>query len=293
MYHQIKKDNIYLRKALYETYERRCVYCGDPLSPKQMQIDHILAVNSMKSENPEFKEYISELKENGFKIEQPDYIENYVLCCENCNLRKSNRNFYVSNLRFYHDMATKRTPRILELMRKYEEGGNVEDFQPVLDDPLKYLDLELKEYIIQKFEDYKIRNISVRTPQLMLILLTYSTKNIINILNGYKMNDGGKYGEFLVAFFQEIDKEYETKGQIYREEDWTAFLRVLENAKEVLHNEKYEDYITANILCYSILTYRDGATVSMMRAQMGIDRFEQMKQFILDNRIPSFSIYME
>lgn len=183
----------------------------------------------------------------------------------------------------------KKAEKILYLIEKYKKGTDVSDFTLKTGDSVKYLDPDLKEYILQKFEDYKIQNISVRTSQLLLMLLTYPEKNIVDIFDRYEMNDGSRYGEFLIDFFRNIDEQYKRKGQAYREEDWTAFMRVLEKAEEVLCGERNEDYITANILCYTILNYREGVTVTMMRDQMGLGYFEQLKMYILENRIPSIS----
>lgn len=287
MYHYYKKENPYLRRALYEAYGKKCVYCGEELRPKDMQVDHILATNAIKSDDQELNQYLEELRANGFDTEKPDYIENYILCCASCNLNKNNQTFEVSNLRFYHDMAEKKTEKILSLIEKHKKGTDVSDFTPENDVSIRYLEPDLKEYILQKFNDYKTRDISVRTPQLLLMLLTYPGKNIVDIFNAYEMNDGRKYGEFLIDFFCDIDKKYEMKGQSYREEDWTAFLRVLEKAKEVLRSEKYKDHITANMLCFTILNYREGATINMIQNQMGIDYFEQLKVYVLEDRIPS------
>lgn len=122
---------------MYEAYGKQCLYCGRLLEPKDMQIDHILATKAMKSENQEFIQYLSELSANGFKTEKPNYIENYCLCCEDCNSRKRNCNFDVSKLRLYHEMAAKKTEEILCLIEKYKSGGNTEEFQPVPNEPLE------------------------------------------------------------------------------------------------------------------------------------------------------------
>lgn len=176
-----------------------------------------------------------------------------------------------------------------ELPDKYD-GLSKSTFKPGADLLMKYLEPGLKEYILHKFEDYKTRNISVRTPQLLLMLLTYPEKNIVEIFNGYEIDGGSKYGEFLVDFFRNIDEKYKIKGEAYREEDWTAFMRLLGQAQEVLNGEKYGEYITANILCYTILSYREGTTINMMRKQIGLHYFEQLKMYVLEDRLPSLLI---
>ena len=102
MYHPYSKSNPLVRKALYEAYSRKCAYCGDLIQPKNMHVDHILATNSKNVDDIEFNQYLDELTSDGFVI---DSIENYRPSCAACNLKKNNRNFSVSTLRFYHHEA--------------------------------------------------------------------------------------------------------------------------------------------------------------------------------------------
>lgn len=288
MYHFYKKENLYLRRALYEAYGKKCVYCGEWLKPKDMQVDHILAVNAVGSYDSDFGQYLTELQANGFDVEKPDYIENYILCCAKCNLDKRNKNFTVASLRYYHEMAIEKTDRILRLIEKYRNGGNADDFEVNQEDSLQYLEPKLKKYVLRKFEEYKAQDIAVRTPQLLRMLLEYEDRSIIDIFNGYEMNDGNRYGDFLRDFFKEIDEKYETEGQTYREEDWVSFQYLLDKTEKSLREEGNENYITVNILCYAILNYREGATTKMIQNQLGSDQFKQLKKYILENRIPSF-----
>lgn len=288
MYHFYKKENSYLRRALYEVYGKKCVYCGEWLKPKDMQVDHILAVNAVGSYDPDFGQYLTELQANGFDVEKPDYIENYILCCAKCNLDKRNKNFTVASLRYYHEMAIEKADRILRLIEKYRNGGNADDFEVNQEDSLQYLEPKLKKYVLRKFEEYKAQDIAVRTPQLLRMLLEYEDRSIIDIFNGYEMNDGNRYGDFLRGFFKEIDEKYETEGQTYREEDWVSFQHLLDKAEESVREEGNEKYITVNILCYAILNCREGATTQMIQNQLGSNQFKQLKKYILENRIPSF-----
>jgi len=43
VYHKANKDNQYVRKALFESFQHKCAYCGDLVKPKNMHVDHILA----------------------------------------------------------------------------------------------------------------------------------------------------------------------------------------------------------------------------------------------------------
>lgn len=113
MYHRYSKSDPLVRKALYEAYSNKCAYCGDLIQPKNMHVDHILATKAKKEDDIEFNRYIDELMKDGFII---DSIENYRPSCASCNLTKSNRNFDVSNLRFYHSQAKEKSAKVLSII---------------------------------------------------------------------------------------------------------------------------------------------------------------------------------
>lgn len=113
MYHPHRKDNIHLRTAIFESYSEKCVYCGRQIQQRDLHIDHILPVHFEGGENKELAAYLDELKQSGFIA---DSIENYLPACPSCNVRKSNRLFSVSNLRFYHETARCHVDDILKRM---------------------------------------------------------------------------------------------------------------------------------------------------------------------------------
>ena len=88
MYHHYSKNDQYLRKALYEEYDKKCFYCGDTLQPKNMHVDHILASNYQHNSDETFNDYLNELIQNGFIF---DCVENYFPTCSSCNLKKNNK----------------------------------------------------------------------------------------------------------------------------------------------------------------------------------------------------------
>lgn len=114
MYHEAKKDDPYVRKALFESFQRKCAYCGDLVMPKNMQIDHILASKHSEIKDAEFDAYLSELMDSGFLY---DSLENFFPTCANCNLTKNNKNFNTANLRFFHQQALQ---HLNETLRQYE-----------------------------------------------------------------------------------------------------------------------------------------------------------------------------
>ncbi len=120
VYVKRKKENTLLRKALYHAYGEKCMYCGEPIAYKEMQVDHILATNHVDPGDDETKKYIEELEKNRFDISNPDYVENYLPVCGPCNRLKLNKVFGVSTLRFYHEAAMWHTPKVLELWEKYK-----------------------------------------------------------------------------------------------------------------------------------------------------------------------------
>lgn len=131
MYHPYSKNDPHVRKALYEIYSKKCYYCGDLIKPKNMHVDHILATNSQKENDAEFNQYLDELLRGGFVV---DCIENYLPTCAACNLTKSNRNFSVANLRFFHGEAQKRADRIVREINKYNNQQiSFDDFDPDYD----------------------------------------------------------------------------------------------------------------------------------------------------------------
>lgn len=118
MYHPYSKDNPFVRKALYETYSKKCVYCGDLIQPKNMHVDHILATNAKTSDDDELNQYIDELMSDGFVL---DSIENYHPSCASCNIKKSNKNFTVASLRFYHNEAKDKSSKVLKKIEQFKD----------------------------------------------------------------------------------------------------------------------------------------------------------------------------
>ena len=111
MYHVANKDNPYVRKALFESFQHKCVYCGDLVKPKNMHVDHILASKHSEIADADFEAYYSELTSAGFVY---DSLENYLPTCASCNLKKNNKNFTTASLRFYHQEALNHLNKTLE-----------------------------------------------------------------------------------------------------------------------------------------------------------------------------------
>ena len=45
MFHPYRKDNSYLRAALFSSYKEKCAYCGRLIQQRDMHVDHIIPSN--------------------------------------------------------------------------------------------------------------------------------------------------------------------------------------------------------------------------------------------------------
>ncbi len=117
-YHIADKRDIFLRRAIWETY-KRCLYCGIALEVRHMEIDHIMPQGEeliKKTTDPDLQCYIKELEEQKF---EKNSIENYALCCSDCNKKKGNRPFSASNLRFFHEYVCRHALKVANKWEKY------------------------------------------------------------------------------------------------------------------------------------------------------------------------------
>ncbi len=126
-YHVIDKKNIWLRRATWESYHKKCVYCGVPMEIRHMQIDHILPSSDDEIEknlDTELQKYIKELRHKGFK---KDCVENYISCCSDCNVKKKNHLFSVATFRFYHEFVARHVEDIWRRYEQYSVQGEVRE----------------------------------------------------------------------------------------------------------------------------------------------------------------------
>ena len=119
-YHRRNKNDPTLRRAVWEAYGKKCQYCNLPLSYDELQIDHILATNHLKSRDNRTDLYLAELAQRGFDLKKPDYIENYFPSCGKCNRGKSNATRDAVTLREYHAIARDKLDDVLALDAKYK-----------------------------------------------------------------------------------------------------------------------------------------------------------------------------
>lgn len=119
MYHPYRKDNVYLRTAIFESFSEKCVYCGRKIQQRDLHIDHILPVHFNGNVSKEHAIYLDELKQSGFIM---DSIENYFPSCPACNVGKSNTMYSVSTLRYYHEIARSHVDDILKRMSSMNQN---------------------------------------------------------------------------------------------------------------------------------------------------------------------------
>ena len=117
---------LFLKRALWETYGKKCIYCGLELMAKEVEIDHIWPQTPDKEfDSEELVEYKKELEERGFDEET---LENFLPSCKNCNeAQKRNYSLGVSNFRFYYSLTFRKREEVQRKITRYKtERG--EDF---------------------------------------------------------------------------------------------------------------------------------------------------------------------
>lgn len=128
MYHQYRKDSTYLRQALFEMYQKKCVYCNAPLQLRYMHVDHIIPSNPEPVQDKDIAQYLKELERDGFI---KDSIENYLPSCPNCNSsRKRNYVYTAANLRYYHELTKRNVDKILARISKLKSKESEFFYEP-------------------------------------------------------------------------------------------------------------------------------------------------------------------
>lgn len=120
-YHRHSPNDQALREAIYETYSRKCKYCNRLMEYEDMQIDHIFATNHLPIKNSHVELYLAQLKQRGFDLEKPDYVENYFPSCGKCNRGKSNAIRDAVTLREYHAVAAENLQKVLSHYEKFSQ----------------------------------------------------------------------------------------------------------------------------------------------------------------------------
>ena len=105
-----------LRVGLWEGHGKRCTYCGEPLSFRELEIDHIIPQHLTRYP----KQLVELLKTLGLP---PDFDVhgrlNLLPAHARCNSRKSGLVFQTQNIRFDMELAAKAAPRVLQEEERY------------------------------------------------------------------------------------------------------------------------------------------------------------------------------
>ena len=122
-FHKYRQNEKPLRDALHEAYGGECRYCGRALDRNTMEVEHIIPKEweeRLKMTDDATKRYLYRLEKQGFALNDPDCIENYLIACKPCNIKKSNEIRDAIMLNEYFAYALKHTPKVLELIPKYK-----------------------------------------------------------------------------------------------------------------------------------------------------------------------------
>lgn len=153
-----KADSI-VRRALWNTYNKKCFYCNNPIQFNNFNVDHIIP-ESMGDEEA-IKLY--DLQED---FELNSYL-NLVPTCFVCNSKKSNKKFEKQHILFYLNLTKQALLKITELERKFREKDKVSEISAVFNTAQEELKLPeilnvLKDQQLTPFQK-KILESSIQT----------------------------------------------------------------------------------------------------------------------------------
>jgi 5-methylcytosine-specific restriction endonuclease McrA len=112
MYMKINRSEILLK------FESRCAYCGDPITLKQMQVDHVIPklffTSHVKSKSHRIPDFLKHLSESDL-----DHMDNLFPACRQCNFYKGANDLetFRRSMRDIHERIAK--PFISRLGLKY------------------------------------------------------------------------------------------------------------------------------------------------------------------------------
>lgn len=172
------------------------------------------------------------------------------------------------------------------------------------------LEPELKAYIKAKFEFYKEKNIAVKTPQLLYMLLQYKNCNIIHIFNSIRGRKKRGYGDFLIRYFSDNDQFYLENNIHYQDENKEEYLEIIKEGLlkltqefESLNDYEYKkhwtslelgEYIPAHILCYFFLSQHNSNTLEEIKSQLDSNKntnfFNNLVECVKINKKPTVII---
>src|ERR1700704_1037426 len=91
-----------LRIGLWEAHKRRCAYCGEPLSYRELEVDHLVPQHLADSPR-EMRRVLGRLGlPSDFDLNDR---RNLLPVHRHCNNRKSGSIYKPENIRFYQELA--------------------------------------------------------------------------------------------------------------------------------------------------------------------------------------------
>ncbi len=119
---KVDKNNQYVRLAIWEVYNRRCFYTGEPLKFIDMQLDHIIP-ESYARKKDDLKRII---KKCGLYDEfELDSLYNLVPTSSYENRRKSDKELNTKAMLYYLNLAKDSVPKIQEKIEKLKRTANI------------------------------------------------------------------------------------------------------------------------------------------------------------------------
>jgi len=118
-----------MRLAIWESYARKCPYCTRLVGYEDFQIDHVIP-NAISRKPARYAALAQSIPlQSDF---DPQGLENAILSCRSCNLRKSGDPQEDGDLRYTLKRAREMMPRILAthaaLLEKIQPPPNPADF---------------------------------------------------------------------------------------------------------------------------------------------------------------------
>ena len=118
---KVDKNNQYVRLAIWEVYNRRCFYTGEPLKYNDMQLDHIIP-ESYARKKDDLKRII---KKSGLYDDfELDSLYNLVPTSSYENRRKSDKEFEINAMLHYLNLAKDNVSKIREKAEKLKRTSN-------------------------------------------------------------------------------------------------------------------------------------------------------------------------
>ena len=172
------------------------------------------------------------------------------------------------------------------------------------------LEPELEKYVEDNFNFYKGKNIAVKTPQLLYMLLQYKNCDIIHIFNSIRGRKKHGYGDFLISYFSDNNQFYLENNIHYQDENKEEYLEIIKDGLlkltqefEALNDDEYQkhwtslelgEYIPAHILCYFFLSQHNSNTLEEIKSQLDSNKntnfFNNLVECVKINKKPTVII---